>query len=492
MKHQLGLSLVVLAVLAVPSAWSQTGSDQSQSGSTDQSQSGSSSQPQSGPTNQSQSGSPDQSQGGSTDQGQQSSTGPQVAYTHPEQLPPLTLLNEVTANTGLKLSLLTGLLLNHNAYGGTTSSYWETLGMLGGGIHITQIRPTLLWDLRYQGGVSLTALTVKNANYATNLNQNGGVKILWQFASRWQLAVDDRYIYTNDPFEPYLTNAGVPTFNNPNPVFYAPQAITESNVGSATLTYKLGEHDNLNFTGGESFQRYINTPLSANNSYSYSGGASYDHDLSARLSLGAAYNFTALDYGHGLSRSGITAITPFGSYRLTPSMYITGFFGPEYTANKDIVPTFCFPGFGCFGYHAAYEAKWNLAEGATFGWSQTRNAVRLGFRHQNSDGGGLLGTVRLYQITASYRRALTQNWDLTAGISYNNSLSVSQYHANQFLKALQGNVSLGRNITPAWNATMYYATIHQSQNYYSPQASTLGSNGLGLSLRYSWSHSLGR
>src|ERR1035437_6017301 len=73
MKRQLGLSLVVLAVLAVPPAWSQTGSDQSQGGSA--------SQPQTGST--------DQSQTGSTDQSQQSSTGPQVAYTHPEQLPPL-------------------------------------------------------------------------------------------------------------------------------------------------------------------------------------------------------------------------------------------------------------------------------------------------------------------------------------------------------------------------------------------------------------------
>ena len=68
MKRQLGLSLVVLAVLSVPPAWSQTGGDQSQGGSTGQSQTGS--------TDQTQGGSTDQSQNGSTDQSQQSSTGP--------------------------------------------------------------------------------------------------------------------------------------------------------------------------------------------------------------------------------------------------------------------------------------------------------------------------------------------------------------------------------------------------------------------------------
>ena len=114
MKRHLGLSLVVMAILSASPAWAQTGSDQSQSGSADQSQSSSTSQSQT-PASQSQIGSMDQSQSGSTDQSP-SSTGPQVAYTHPEQLPPLALLNEVTANTGIKLNLTTGLLATYNSY----------------------------------------------------------------------------------------------------------------------------------------------------------------------------------------------------------------------------------------------------------------------------------------------------------------------------------------------------------------------------------------
>jgi hypothetical protein len=477
MKRQLGLSLVVLAILAVQPAWSQTDSDQSPSGSMDQSQNGYA----------------NQSQNGATDQSQPSSTGPQVAYTHPEELPPLTLLNEVTANTGINLSLLTGLATNYDSYGTSSSrNYWQTLGTLAGGLHITQIRPTLFWDVRYNGGASLSTVTLPGApNYST-LNQEGGAKIRWQFTKRWQLAVDDRYIYTDDPFAPYLTVEGVPTFNNPNPVIYIPRAITEMNVGSVYLTYQMGPHDTLNFTGGESFQRYIRTSLSADNSYAYSGGTNYQHDFSARFSAGAGYNFTALDYGHGVSRSGIQGVTGFASYQLSPSMFVTAFAGPEYTASKDIVPTFCFPGYGCFGYHPVYEAQWSAAEGATFGWTRARNALRLGFRHQNSDGGGLLGTVRLYQATAAYRRALSQRWDFSAGISYNNSLSISQYHANEFLKLLQGTVNFSRNISQSWKATIYYALIHESQNYSTPQPSTLGTNGVGISLRYSWGHSLGR
>ena len=492
MKPQLGLSLVVLAVLSVPPAWSQTGSDQSQSGSTDQSQSGSTDQSQSSSTDQSQSGSTNQSPNGSTDQPQPSSPGPQVAYTHPEQLPPLTLLNEVTANTGIRLSLLTGILSNYNSYGGSTGSYWQNLGMLGGGLDITQFRPTMMWDFNYTGGISTSKLTLPHTSTYLSMHQNGRVNFLWQLAPRWQLAVNDNYVYTDDPFEPYLTVEGVPTFNNPNPVIYIPQAVNESNMGSMTLTYQMGARDSVDFTGGESFQRWFNSALSGNNSYTYSGGSNYQHTFSARFSAGGGYSFTALDYGHGLSRSGIQGMIGFVTYQLSPSISISGFAGPEYTASKDIVPTFCFPGYGCFGYHAVHEAQWSVAEGATFGWSRTRNALRVGFRHQNSDGGGLLGTVRLYQINGAYRRSMAQHWNFTAGISYNNSLAISQYHPNGFNRALEGTVNLNRNISEAWNATVYYAVIHSYQNYYTPVPVALLANGVGITLRYSWGHSLGR
>ncbi len=87
--------------------------------------------------------------------------------------------------------------------------------------------------------VSLSALTLPGDSNYTTLNQNARANILWQFAKRWQLAVKDYYFYTNDPFEPYLTVDHVPTFNDPNPVVYIPQAVTETNVGSVNLTYQM-------------------------------------------------------------------------------------------------------------------------------------------------------------------------------------------------------------------------------------------------------------
>ncbi len=453
--------------------------------STDQSQSGS--------TDQSQSGSTDQSQSGSTDQSQQSSTGPQAAYTHPEQLPPLALLNEVTASTGLKLNLTAGVLTDYNSVSGlSTPNYWQTLGTFGGGFHITQIRPTLLWDLGYNGGVSLSDISSGAYSNYTSLNQNANGHIIWQFSKRWQLAVKDNYVYTDDPFSPYLTVDNLPTFNNPNPLIYIPQAITEQNVGTVDLTYQIAQHDSVTFTGGQSFQRFYNTPLAAEDNYSYSGAANYQHDFSARFSAGGGYSFTALNFGQGLSRSGIQAMTGFASYQLTPNMVISGWIGPEYTSSKAIVPTFCFPGYGCFGYHAEYQSEWNITEGATFALSGPRNALRIGFTHQVTNGGGYLGAVRLYQATAGYRRTLTQHWNFFIGASYNNNLSILLTNANRYLYATQFRVAFSRDISESLKATVYYALIHESQNYFTSEPYTLGVNGVGVTLRYYWGHSLGR
>ena len=84
MKARLGLLLLAFAMLSARSAWSQAGVlDLPENPLPDSSQQSSDSSQQ------------------SSDSSQQSA-GPQPAYTHPEQLPPLGLLGEVASETGLR------------------------------------------------------------------------------------------------------------------------------------------------------------------------------------------------------------------------------------------------------------------------------------------------------------------------------------------------------------------------------------------------------
>jgi hypothetical protein len=481
MKRQFGPMLVALLLLCAPAAWSQSGSDSGQSGSSDSSQSGS--------TDSSQSGSTDLSQGTSNDPSQQTPAGPQSTFLHPEQLPPLNLLNESTALTGIRLNFQTGAVADYQSGNSSYGNYWQNIGVFAGGISISQLRPNLLWTVAYNGGVSITSLSSGVPGY-NSLNQAGNGVIHWSFAKRWILRVKDNYMYTNDPFEPFLTSQIQPTYNNPNPLIYVPQAVTESNFGTADISYQLGPRDTIDISGSESFQRFLRGTFGLQNSYTWGGAAFYEHAFSERLEAGVGYNFTALDFGHGQSRAGIQMFEGFVTYNINRRLQVSGWLGPEETNTKDLVPVLCIPGYGCL-YEIEHESAFNIAEGGTLTYSGSRDAVRFRASHRVTNGGGLLGAATLYQADFAYIRTLTPRWGFRLGVDYDNNVSVSHFRLNQYLKAIQGTVGFTRKISDSWNANFYYALIHQSQDYF-VGPSTLKTNGLGITVRYTWGHSLGR
>jgi hypothetical protein len=523
MKRQLGPILVVLALLWVPAAWAQSGStDTSQSGSTDASQNGSTDATQSGSTDGSQNGASDSSQNGSgqnsssnpnqgggytrpqsiytqNDAGlpgsandssqQQAPVGPQATFNHPEQLPPLSLMNEVTSNTGMQFSLSTGLSADSNASGSATTN-WLSLATIYGSFGITQVRPKLVWSLTYGGG---TNQTLAGSNDYNSVTQSGVANILWQFAHRWQMKVTDSYFYSNDPFQPYLTIDSPATFNNPNPTVYIPQATSQANTGTVDITYQLAPHDTIDVSGFENFMRYQGSAiLSLQNSYMWAGSAFYEHVFNAKIAGGGGYEFSALDFGHGESRAGVQTFEGFINYKFTPSMSISGWIGPELTNTKDIVPLFCIPGLGCY-YQVVHSSFFNVAEGASFTYSGQHSAFRVKYSHRVTNGGGLLGVVRLYMASIDYRRVLSARWSLLGEALYGNNLSLSFFGGDEYLNSLTAQVGVSRILNPSWNVNAYYAIIDQRQKnipgYTTPQWLD---NRVAISLQYNWGHSLGR
>src|SRR5262249_30797193 len=86
---------------------------------------------------------------------QPSPAGPQPVFTHPEQLPSLSTLNEATANTGLNLTVSAGASADSNA-SGQPGTNWLGLGLLQATMGITQIRPKFSWNFNYGGSTLLT------------------------------------------------------------------------------------------------------------------------------------------------------------------------------------------------------------------------------------------------------------------------------------------------------------------------------------------------
>jgi len=479
-KQQWGPLLIVTVLLLVPLAWPQTGAgDASQSGAGDWGQQTASASPQSG--------SGDTSQSGAESGQQPASEGPQPVFTHPEDRPPLALLSEVTANSYLNLGL--GLTTAWDSNAGTFAyrPYSAAWFIVSPSLEVRQTRPTLTWYVGAAGGFT----TATNAGYYNTANPTARAGLLYQINAHWQLNVRDSYLYSYDPFQRYLTYSSAPTFNQPNPTIYVPLTTTESNYGNIDLTYQINGRDSITWSGAESFQRYLHSAYSAYDLYSYAGGSYYQHRISARLAVGGGYTFTALDFGHGTSRSGISLVQIFASYQLGPHMYVSGWAGPEYTATKNLVPILCLPS-GCF-IELFHNTAWDDAFGGSFGWQGQRNAINLTFYKAVSDGGILLGVVRLYQFNGNFLRQLSPRWSFNGSLQYGNNTGYSTAFNARHLNSFIANAGLVRQVTPRVTASLLYFRYYETQkNLIGAFAPKWIDNRIQFTLQYGWGHSLGR
>jgi hypothetical protein len=457
MKLQFGPFLVITALLSAPPAWSQSGTGDSS---------------QSAPAESSP---------------QQASEGPQPVFTHPEGRPPLALLDEVTQHNYINLGLGLTTAWDSNAAAFSYQSYSQTMFIASPSLQLRQTRPTFTWYVGAYGGI--TTSTIPGYYNTSNPSANAG--FLWQINHNWQLSVSDSYMYSYDPFQQYLTLSTPPTYNQPNPTVYVPLTTTEANYGNVDLTYQVNAHDSITFTGTENFRRYLHNTYSAYNLSSWGGVAVYQHVFSPRLSAGGAYSFTSLDFGHGQSRSGIQLLQAFANYQLGPHMSVSGWVGPEYTSTKNLVPVLCDP-YGCF-IEVAHNSSWDDSFGGNFSWQGQRNAATVGFYKSISDGGILLGVVKLYQFNGNYVRQLTPRWSFNVGALYGNNTGYQTQLHLRHLNSFTGNASLTRQLTPAWSVVAQYLRYWETQkNIIGAAAPKWTDNRLQFTLQYYWGHSLGR
>ena len=446
--------------------------------------------PQNGSGDSTQSGSDTGQSGSGSDNTQAGSSGPQDTFTHPEQLPSLSLFGDAISHTGLTINTTAGTLAQYVS-GTGAPGYWDNISTYGAGIALSQFRPGLVWVVAYNGGVNIT--TGFGPYNFDQLNQSANARATWNFAKRWQMRLKESYLYSDDPFAPYFSYLSQPTPNNPNPVTYYPQAVIEQNNAEIDLTYQLSAHDVVNFSGTEGFIRYERGGYSAlYNSYSYAGAAFYQHEFSARVAAGGGYQLQALDFGHGESRAGTNVFEGFVSYVFNSHVNASVWIGPELTNTKDVVPVFCYQ-LGCF-YEIQHSSAWSVAEGGTFHWKITpSDVVNIQGSRGVSNVGGILGAAYIYVLTGTWGRPLTHQWNLAAGVTYNDSKSISEIVGKQELHSITGTVGVSRKLfnSDAWAFNAYYAFITQNQNYFGYPAD-ISTQGFGMAIRYSWNHGLGR
>lgn len=416
-------------------------------------------------------------------------TGPKPAFTYPDATPSLDFLNGAVENSSITLGIGAGVSYISNTYS-VTNSQDRWVYHVTPSISIQQFRPTVSWNLSYAGGWQHYTQPSGVSNGSNNLfSQNVGAGLRWQMARRWQLAATDHFTYSANPFDSYITQAGIPTMNNPNPVTYYPLTSFTSNIGVMSLTNQLSKVDTLAFTGTTSLRRtstYNLLTVPFYNLVSYGGRASYAHRFSPRLTLGADYNYNSLDFGHGQQRSGVQTISMTVDYLIRPNMTISGWIGPEHTGTQTTI----------LGVRLPHDSMWSAAGGVNFGWQSLRNSFVAGFIRQVTDGGGIIATSQVNSVSAGYHRKLTQKMDLSLGAAYFHDVSTTVSSRTYDHSSISAGLSY--KLAKSLSATAQYGYLHQSQSnaFLSPgllgAGATYSANFVGCSINYTWSHPLGR
>ena len=417
----------------------------------------------------------------------QAQVGPQPAFIYPDATPSLDFLSESLENSSITLGVSSGIVYYNYGY----SSGGVTLFSVVPSIRIQQFHPKLVWHIGYGAGFS-TYLQSNTTPYNNLFTQNANAGLLWQFAPHWQLAADDSYRFTSNPFDSYITIHGTPTLNNPNPVTTIPLTQYKLNQAVVSLTNQLTKTDALSFSGTQMLRETTTYNLVNSvpfyNLISYGGIASYRHKLSPRLSLGASYDYNSLDFSHGLQRSGLNTISLTADYSIRPNMTIAGWIGPEYTSIKTIVGI---PVPGQIVSVTTRTSRWSTSAGANYVWRAQRNVFSAGFARRVWDGGGIIATSLVTTVNGDYRRMLRAKLDALAGAGYLHDTSITA--TNRTYGSTYFRAGLDYKLTRSLTVRGDYAFVHLGESSaFLIHSGTHNDNRLNVSISYSWNHPLGR
>jgi hypothetical protein len=143
-----------------------------------------------------------------------------------------------------------------------------------------------------------------------------------------------------------------------------------------------------------------------------------------------------------------------------------------------------------------------VSGGVEGGWQKERTSLTAGYSRQVSDGGGILGSVRLQNIHAAVRRELIPGWAATFGVTYGSnealtlapSSSTSSSISATSIKSTSVGASLDRNIGRSLGFQIGYYHDFQNQAGSSNPAQNFDANRnrFSVTLSYQWVKPLGR
>ena len=204
---------------------------------------------------------------------------------------------------------------------------------------------------------------------------------------------------------------------------------------------------------------------------------------------GFSYLFRRISY----DPNGETRVHTFAladTLRISKSYFVSGYIGPEYSDNQGVAATG--PGAG----QVTHFTDLGVSGGFEAGWQSARTSVTAAYSQQISDGAGILGAVRLRNVSAAIRREVVPKWTANLSLTYGNNQALtlaSATTATSINTTILG-ASLGRNLGNGLGLQVGYFHDFQDQSGSAAPLQNYNAdrNRFLVTLSYQWAKPLGR
>ena len=364
---------------------------------------------------------------------------------------------------------------------------------------LQQTRPNRTLDLNFVGGLTMAQHdrlvnngTQGTAALAAEYQQLLGPHIL--------LTSKQKLLKTNNPFgdaepgEPVSTTSAAEL----NASSGVPTATRTSFVSDEAIIYQFSRHASVGIDGSYSTLRLRDVAGTAGGNATLidgrtaSGGFFYAVEISRDHKIGAEYQVQDMRFDGGVARTQDNALFLFDEIRLTSSMTLALYAGPDYVHVHNNILT---PNSGGRPQVLPFvDDLWFPSGGASYTWRGKRVALGLSGSSLVTDGAGATGSMQALTSSVELRKDFGKRWTATSGFGYARShlIEGSTTGAASRITTEQPSLSLVHRLSTQVTLDAQYAYLWQHGGGAIVPFVTGNHHRASMSLLYQFAKPLGR
>jgi hypothetical protein len=356
-------------------------------------------------------------------------------------------------------------------------------------IKIEESSSRMRWTLGYAGGLTVNQRFTNQDEGSHNLNFDSQYRL----SPHVNLRMAENFSITTGFFDAGNGAEVVAGAGGPNASLITPLSTQRSSVTTVETNYHFALNDLIGASGSFYDLHFSNVPAGTQltDTQTASGSAFWLHRIFGPDWGGVSYRFDRITFNPGGGETQVHSFLAVDAVSISKRVTLSGFIGPQYSENQGLVPG---------AILTIPSSAWSVAGGVEGGWKNQDTSVSAGYSRTISDGGGVLGSVRLQTVHGSFRRQLTPGWAaaLTASYGTNQSLTVPFATSASSVNLTSAGVSLERSVGKSIGLRMGYA--HDFQEQFGVSALTPTSplqtlnasrNRFFFTLSYQWAKPLG-